>query len=165
MITSIIFDFDGVFTDNFVYSDSTGGEMVRTSRSDSYQLSLFKKFIQDNNLEIDLFILSTESSRVVKKRAEKLGLKVYQGISNKKEFLQNLFNKSGKMNWKGVAYLGNDLNDLECMKLAGYSFCPNDAHPLVKKASKYVFDSVGGDGFVRETLVFIQQHLSVLEVK
>jgi YrbI family 3-deoxy-D-manno-octulosonate 8-phosphate phosphatase len=159
MIGTIVFDFDGIFTDNFVYTSSQGYELVRTSRSDSYGLSLFKEYILLNSLDVKMFILSTERDNVVRARAEKLGLDCYLGVGNKLEFLSRFLETQNKESFKGVVFFGNDLNDIDCMKMAEFSFCPLDAHPKIKEISTHVLESRGGDGFVREALEFIQEHM------
>ena len=69
----IISDFDGVFTDNYVWTDSNGNELVKTSRSDSFSISNFKKFVDEMKIELDFLILSTETNSVVTSRAQKIG--------------------------------------------------------------------------------------------
>ena len=160
-IHTIVFDFDGVFTDNFVYTDSAGIEQVRTSRSDSYGLSTFREFCSLNALTIEMFILSTEASEVVSKRAFKLGLKSHTGISNKERFLSSYLEKHGSRSSQGLVFLGNDLNDLGCIEMAQFSFCPSDAHKIVKNAVTHPLNSQGGNGFVREALEFLQANTNL----
>jgi YrbI family 3-deoxy-D-manno-octulosonate 8-phosphate phosphatase len=162
-IHTIVFDFDGVFTDNFVYTDSNGNEQVRTSRSDSFGLSNFREFCSINSFSIEIFILSTETNEVVLQRARKLGLNSHSGVSNKKEFLlKYLAGKNSKSN-QGLVFLGNDLNDLECLEMAQISFCPSDAHEAVKKVVTHPLNSQGGNGFVREALEFLQSKTTIKE--
>lgn len=91
-IHTIIMDFDGVLTNNLVLTDHNGVESVSCNRSDGLGLNLLKKFLEKNNYEIEYFILSTESNPVVKKRAEKLNVKFFQGINSKDEFIFNYLN-------------------------------------------------------------------------
>ena len=162
-IHTIVFDFDGVFTDNFVYTDSNGNEQVRTSRSDSFGLSNFREFCLTNSFIIEMFILSTETNEVVIQRARKLGLNSHSGISNKKEFLLNYLTSQNLKGNQGLVFLGNDLNDLECLEMAQISFCPSDAHEAVKKVVTHPLNSQGGNGFVREALEFIQSKTTIKE--
>jgi YrbI family 3-deoxy-D-manno-octulosonate 8-phosphate phosphatase len=155
-IHTIVFDFDGVFTDNFVYTDSSGNEQVRTSRSDSFGLSNFREFCSINSLSVEIFILSTETNEVVTQRARKLGLTSHSGISNKKEFLLNYLTSQNLKSNQGLVFLGNDLNDLECLEMAQFSFCPSNANEIIKKAVTHPLECKGGDGFVREALEFLQ---------
>ena len=160
-IHTIVFDFDGVFTDNFVYTDSNGIEQVRSSRSDSFGLSNFREFCSNNSLKIEMFILSTEANNVVSHRAQKLGLNCHTGISNKKDFLSNYLANQNLQSHPGLVFLGNDLNDLECLEMAQYSFCPSDAHETVKKVVRHPLNSQGGNGFVREALEFLQSNTKI----
>ena len=157
-IHTIVFDFDGVFTDNFVYTDSTGIEQVRTSRSDSYGLSNFREFCSTNSFVIEMFILSTEVNDVVTQRSLKLGLNSYTGISSKKELLIKYLAGRNFQSSQGLVFLGNDLNDLECIEMAQFSFCPSDAHETVRKASTHPLSRQGGNGFIREALEFLQSN-------
>jgi len=162
-IHTIIFDFDGVFTDNFVYTDSNGLEQVKTSRSDSFGLRNFREFCLNNSFSIEMFILSTETNEVVTQRARKLGLNSHSGISNKKEFLSKYLTSKNVKSDRGLVFLGNDLNDLECLEMAQISFCPSDAHEVVKKVVTHPLNSQGGNGFVREALEFLQSNTTIKE--
>ena len=152
-IHTIIFDFDGIFTDNKVYSDSSGNEFVCCSKSDSYGLNILNKFIKYTSWELNLFILSTEKNQVVKKRADKLGLDCYQGVENKFEFIKNKFSSDHDMKFlDGIIYLGNDLNDYQCIKNIKYSYVPADSHKLILDTASIVSNYNGGNGFIRDFL-------------
>lgn len=86
-IHTIIFDFDGVFTDNFVYVDSNGTESVRCSRADSYGISLLKRHISNSQQKIDIFVLSAEDNEVVLKRCNKMGIACHQSASSKARYI------------------------------------------------------------------------------
>ena len=91
---TIIFDFDGVFTDNFVYVDDIGTETVRCSREDSYGVSILKKYISKSNLRIDVFVLSTETNQVVIKRCKKMGIDCHFGKRDKEKYLAEWYSKN-----------------------------------------------------------------------
>jgi N-acylneuraminate cytidylyltransferase len=155
---SIVFDFDGVFTDNFVYVDENAIESVKVSRADGYAIDLLRKYIKINNLNFDIFILSTEKNKVVKARATKLQLECISGESNKLQALKDKFEHERPTDptpFSGLIYFGNDLNDLPVMLQAGMSVAPNDAHPRIKEASTHVLNSPGGHEFVREGVEFL----------
>ncbi len=155
---TIVFDFDGVFTDNFAYVDENAVESVRVSRADGYALDLLRKFQRIRNLKIETFILSTEKNKVVKTRAEKMRLDCISGESNKLQALSGKFERERPFDpnpLSGVIYFGNDLNDLPIVLQAGMSFAPADAHPRIKLASTHVLKSLGGHGFVREGVEFL----------
>lgn len=147
-IKLIVYDFDGVMTDNKVYMDQEGHEIVQVNRGDGLGIAKIKK------LGIQQIIISTEKNPIVSARANKLGIPCLQGIDNKKDALLNYCNKNDfKLNH--VAYVGNDVNDLGAMKLVGYSFCPTDSHEIIKKISDHIFKTKGGDGVIRELLDLI----------
>jgi 3-deoxy-D-manno-octulosonate 8-phosphate phosphatase KdsC-like HAD superfamily phosphatase len=79
----IIFDFDGVFTDNTVYLSADGIEMLRFSKSDSLGLDLFREHLLNRQLNLELLILTKEKSPVVAHRAQKLKLNLIQDVSDK----------------------------------------------------------------------------------
>ena len=153
-VHSIVFDFDGVFTDNCVYVDQFGVENVKCNRGDGLGLELLRKFIAINSLNIDIFILSKEKNEVVKQRAAKLKIKCVSAVDNKYDYLvkilKNKFpNESLKKISEGLVYLGNDINDIMVMNLAGFSAAPLDAHQKIKEIASLVINKRGGDQFVR----------------
>ncbi len=155
---TIIFDFDGVFTDNFVYVDDMGTETVRCSREDSYGVSILKKFTSKLDVKIDIFVLSTETNQVVIKRCKKMGIDCHVGESHKAKYLSEWYskNRAGLQDpYVGTLYFGNDLNDLPVMQKVGASFAPSDAHPRIKEAATQVLTARGGQGFVREGIELI----------
>lgn len=142
-IKLIVFDFDGVFTNNKVYLDEEGCESVQCNRGDGMGISLLKK------TRIPLFILSTEKNPIVLKRAEKLGIPAFNNVENKLQFLEEYISKSN-ISSDSVCYVGNDVNDLECLKKVGLPVVPSDAHEEVKKFARIILKNKGGDGAVRE---------------
>jgi YrbI family 3-deoxy-D-manno-octulosonate 8-phosphate phosphatase len=150
---TIIFDFDGVFTDNFVYVDDRGSESVRCSRADSYGISLLNKYIINSGHGIDFFVLSTEVNEVVLKRCKKMGIECHKGEKQKAKYLEEWFaaNRAELADpYSGTAYFGNDLNDLGVIEKVRFSFAPVDAHPRIKEVATHVLTTQGGQGFVRE---------------
>lgn len=155
---SLVFDFDGVFTDNHVFIDSNGNETVRCSRADSYALVLLDKFKRLKRLILDTYILSTETNGVVEARARKLSIKCYQGVGDKLEFLTKKLQAEipGDPDpFRGLIYFGNDLNDLPVFLRAGFTLCPADAHEKIKSASSFVSSRNGGDHFVRQGVEYL----------
>jgi YrbI family 3-deoxy-D-manno-octulosonate 8-phosphate phosphatase len=147
-IKTIVFDFDGIFTDNFVYVDSQGVESVRCSREDSLGLDLLKREIIKRSLPIRMLILSTETNELVSLRAKKLKIDSYTGILDKASFLnENFENINGQI--PGLVYLGNDINDLAAMKLAEFSVAPISAHQQIREMASIIISRNGGDGFIR----------------
>ena len=135
-------------TNNKVFIDENGNEMVEVNRSDGLGIAEIKK------LGIKQIILSTETNPVVSRRAEKLGIKCMQGIENKKEALTEYCMKHN-IQLMDVAFVGNDINDKEVMEIAGVTFCPSDAHKSIITISDHILNTKGGDGVIRELLDLI----------
>ncbi len=147
-VQMIVFDFDGVFTDNRVLVLQDGSEGVFCTRADGFGLEAVR------NLGIHLMVLSKEKNPVVSARCRKLKLPCIQGIDNKSEVL---IQEAGKLGipLENVAYMGNDINDLECLRLIGLPACVSDSFPDVIDASLYVAKAKGGQGAVREFCDYI----------
>ena len=125
-VTLIISDFDGVMTDNRVLVDEDGKESVYVSRADGQAVHMLRK------LNIELVIMSTETNGVVGKRAQKLGVECIQSVNDKASCLKQ-YCENRNVLLQNVAYIGNDINDYEAMKLAGVKIVPQDACILYQK--------------------------------
>lgn len=152
-VHTIVFDFDGVFTDNGVYVTQDGGELVRCDRADGLAIRFLRWHQQKHKIDWNLLIISTEKNSVVSARAKKLGLPCLQGCPRKSAalggFLAEKFPGLKTDPFRGVVFLGNDLNDLEIMEKVGFSVVPSDAHPMVQSRADLVLPQKGGHGFVR----------------
>lgn len=140
----LILDFDGVLTDNKVIVNQEGIEAVKCDRGDGFGLELLRKYTR-----IKVLILSKEINSVTKKRADKLQIYCISGVQDK------IFNfhtelENYKVTSEEVCFIGNDFNDIECMKESGIGVAVKDAHPQVLKISDYITTKKGGDGAVRE---------------
>lgn len=144
-IDLLVLDFDGVVTDNRVWTDEAGREMVAASRSDSLIMGRVKKF------GVQVVILSSEVNPVVAARAKKMGLEAIHGVGldDKARVLQDLL-KTRKIDPAHVVYAGNDINDLPCFEIAGWGVAVADALPEVLRAADFVLTKNGGHGAVRE---------------
>lgn len=142
-IDLIVYDFDGVMTDNRVIIFQDGTEAVIVNRADGLGIDRFR------SLDIPQLIMSTETNPVVKARAAKLCLEVIDSCKDKKIALENYCAQKG-YDLNKVMYIGNDLNDLEVMKIVGFSVAPADAHPEIKKVAKLTTEAKGGEGVVKE---------------
>lgn len=142
-IQAIIFDFDGVLTDDKVYVDQDGREMVCCSRKDGLGFDLLRRS------GLQLFIVSTEKNPVVTRRGEKLKVTVLQAVQDKLAAIRELGN-THQFDLSRTLFIGNDINDLPAMRACGFSACPADAHPMVKLDSSFVLNATGGNGAVRE---------------
>lgn len=144
----IIYDFDGVMTNNTVILNENGVESVFVNRSDGLAVSLIKK------IGIPQIIVSTEKNPVVAARAKKLNIPYLQGVKNKKEQIKKYFKKNN-IDPERVAYIGNDINDLESMKIVGFPIAPMDADSVIKKIAKIIIKKPGGSGVIREFLALL----------
>ena len=151
-IKLVVYDFDGVMTNNKVYIDQNGNEIVQVNRADGLGVAEIKK------MDIEQIIMSTETNPVVSARAIKLDIPCLQGLDNKKDALLD-YSKKNDIDLKNVAYVGNDINDKDAMAIAGFSFCPADAHETIKEISNQVLKRNGGDGVIRELLDLIKENI------
>ena len=149
-ISAIILDFDGVMTDDTVWTSTSGEESVRCSRSDGLAIGRVREW------GIPILILSSEANPVVAARAGKLGIEAVHGVGvlRKADVLRNLAAGRG-YDLSEVVFMGNDLNDLECMNISGFSAAPQSAVPEVLAAADLVVPKNGGQGAVREFLQMI----------
>jgi len=147
-IQLIVYDFDGVMTDNKVIVFENGKESIVANRSDGLGIEVLKK------KGIEQIILSTETNNVVRARAKKLGLPVIYACEDKKKVLMEYCKKKG-YNLSKVVYIGNDINDLQVMKIVGYPIAPADAHAKIRRIAKIVTKARGGNGVIREIVDFI----------
>lgn len=147
-IELVVFDFDGVFTDNRVLVMEDGREAVLCNRSDGLGIEIARA------AGLKMLVLSKEANPVVGARCRKLKLEYIQSCDDKAERLTELVQKRG-LEWRHVAYLGNDINDSPCLELVGLPACVADAYPAVKQQSMYITEKRGGEGAVREFCDFI----------
>ena len=147
-IRLVVFDFDGVFTDNRVLVAQDGTEAVFCSRADGLGMKLL---LQSG---VVCLVLSTEANPVVATRARKMGVECVAGQWNKVEALERIVNARA-IAWSNVAYVGNDVNDLGCLSRVGVPICVADAHPKISAVCKLITTRRGGDGAVREICEWI----------
>ena len=143
VIDLVVFDFDGVFTDNRVLVFSDGKESVICDRGDGHGISRLRR------LGIPLVVLSTETNPVVAARCQKLELECLQGVDDKLAALRRLVQDRGAA-LSNTVYVGNDINDLSCLKAVGCAVVPADAHADVRPHAHVVLTCAGGHGAVRE---------------
>jgi N-acylneuraminate cytidylyltransferase len=142
-IALLVLDFDGVMTDNRVLVDQDGHEAVWCHRGDGWGLARLK----DAGLEV--LVLSTEANPVVAARCRKLGIGCVQACDDKLSALRELARERG-LERERVAFVGNDVNDLDCLGWVGFPIVVADAHPSAVSMASWVTLSAGGSGAVRE---------------
>jgi N-acylneuraminate cytidylyltransferase len=151
-IDLVVFDFDGVMTDDRVYVDENGREMIAANRGDGMGLTLLRK------AGIPAMVLSTEKNPVVSARCRKLELPVIQGVEHKAIVLRNYLQEN-QINPQNVIFVGNDVNDVPCFPLVGCALVVADAHPQAKSLADLVLQHNGGDGAVREVCDWLLQNV------
>lgn len=142
-IDMVVLDFDGVMTDNRVWVDADGRELVAAHRGDGWGIARLKE------LGVEIVVLSRETDPVVAARCNKLGLPFVQGSTDKAEVLQQMIVERG-IDPANTLYLGNDVNDLPCFPVVAFAVAVADAHPEVIVRADLVLDRSGGHGAVRE---------------
>ncbi len=143
-IKMLVMDVDGTLTDGKIYIGADGEVMKAFNVKDGYAISHLK------NYEVIPVIITGRESEIVKYRAKELGVtELYQGVKDKLSVLKEVAEKYA-ISSEEIAYIGDDINDLECMKYCGYSGCPQDAILLIKQFVSYTCNYNGGDGAVRE---------------
>lgn len=142
-VRAVIFDFDGVFTDNTVYVDQNGVESVRCWRSDGLGLSKLR------NIGLKTLIVSTEVNPVVTVRARKLKTECMQGVENKGHAITE-WALSEEIPLVNIAFIGNDINDSAALRSVGVPIAVADAHTEILPLVRYRTHAPGGQGAVRE---------------
>ena len=140
----MITDVDGVLTDGGMYYSEKGESFKKFNTRDGMGVELLR------NHKIPVVIITGENSKIVVKRAKKLLIKdVFIGIK-KKELLLSKICKKYDINKNNIAYIGDDINDLEILKQVGFSACPADGISIIKKNVDYICKSKSWEGVLRE---------------
>ena len=144
-IKLLLTDVDGVLTDNGVYYSESGEVMKRFSIRDGMGVERLRKLAG-----IDTGIITGETSPSVARRAEKLNIReLHLGIRNKLDRVSEIMERL-QLQWEEMAYIGDDVNDLEVMEKVGIAACPADAMPQVSAIVHYHCGNKGGYGAFRE---------------
>jgi YrbI family 3-deoxy-D-manno-octulosonate 8-phosphate phosphatase len=154
----VVFDFDGVFTDNRVYVDQNGREMVCCWRSDGIGLDKIK------DVGAKAIVISSEVNPVVKRRCAKLGIDCVTGCKDKLSVLKRIMGEQN-LSPQNVCFVGNDLPDLNCLKYVGHPVAVKSSAEEVLKVVKYTTKREGGSGAVREVCDLIYKAHRKTEVK
>jgi len=137
-------DVDGVLTDAGMYYSESGDEWKKFHTRDGMGIKLLQK------AGLITAIITQESTKIVMRRAQKLTIpEVHQGAYDKLAVLNDLIARHG-LTMEQVAYIGDDVNDLQALGAVGFSACPADGIPQVQKTVRYVCKNKGGEGAVRE---------------
>jgi 3-deoxy-D-manno-octulosonate 8-phosphate phosphatase (KDO 8-P phosphatase) len=137
-------DVDGVLTDAGMYYSESGDELKKFNTRDGMGLKLLQR------AGILTAIITQETTKIVSRRAQKLTIpEVHQGAFDKLSVLKDLIARH-HLTLDQVAYIGDDVNDLQTLEAVGFSAAPADGMPVVLKAVRYVCSHKGGEGVVRE---------------
>lgn len=144
-IKIVLTDNDGVLTDTGVYYSAEGEELKRFSIRDGMGVERLR-----NILNIETGIITGETSGSVQKRAEKLKIdELHLGVKNKKNALEEIL-FTHQLSADEIAFIGDDVNDIEIIKSVGLSACPADAIEEVRNIVDYICAKNGGYGAFRE---------------
>lgn len=144
-IKMLVMDVDGTLTDGHIYVSAEGEMMKAFHVQDGYAIA---HMLPEHG--ITPVIITGRSSKIVEKRAGELKIShLHQGVTDKLSKLKEVAAQLGAAP-EEIAYIGDDVNDLDCIRYCGYSACPADAVPEVLEAVDYVCNRDGGRGAVRE---------------
>ncbi|MDF0674680.1 MAG: HAD-IIIA family hydrolase [Nitrospira sp.] len=137
-------DVDGVLTDAGMYYSESGDEWKKFNTRDGMGIKLLQK------AGLITAIVTQERTRLVARRAEKLAIpELHQGVFDKLSVIRDMAIRHG-ISLNEVAYVGDDINDMEALQAVGFSAAPADSFPQVLKIVNYVCRQKGGEGAVRE---------------
>ncbi len=144
-------DVDGVLTDAGMYYSESGDEWKKFNTRDGMGIKLLQK------AGLTTAIVTQERTRLVARRAKRLSMpELHQGIMDKLSVIRDMATRHG-VSLRQVAYIGDDVNDLEALKAVGLSAAPADGLPQVLQIVDYVCEKRGGEGAVREIAELILQ--------
>jgi len=146
----LLTDSDGVLTDTGVYYSANGEELKRFSIRDGMGVERLR-----NLVKVETGIMTGENSGSVKKRAEKLGIsELHLECKDKATELERIMTLKN-LKLEEIAFIGDDMNDMEIMTKVGLSACPSDAYPEIKKEADFICENRGGYGAFREFAEYI----------
>ncbi len=151
-VRMLVFDFDGVMSNNQVLVMQDGAEGVLCNRSDGLGIETLRRAsagCPEGTPTLSMLVLSKEVNPVVAARCRKLKLECHQGVDDKLPALQQLAADRGVAR-EHIAYVGNDVNDVSCMNWVGLPIAVADAYPECRAAARFVTRAAGGQGAVRE---------------
>ncbi len=152
VIKILLTDVDGVLTDGGMYYTESGERMKKFNARDGMGVELL------NKENIKTIFITREKSSIVKKRAIKLNIsKCYLGVKNKESLLPKIC-MDFDVKPTEIAYIGDDINDLDIMKKVGFTATPKDGIKEIKKIADYTCSKTGGNCAFREIIDIIISH-------
>lgn len=143
-VEMLVMDFDGVLTDDRVWVDESGHEMIAARRGDALGLRMLRE-----KTGMKLFVISREANPVVAARCNKMNIPYRQGVMDKQSMLLELLQKEN-VDPAYVVFIGNDIVDLPCFPIVACAVAPADSQPEVLSQADIILDKNGGEGAVRE---------------
>ena len=148
-IKAVVLDVDGVLTDGSFYWGSDGEELRKFSFSDIMGVSLGRK------AGLIFALISGEDNGLIDRFANKMGITdIYKGYKDKASALRS-FAEKHRLDFSEICFMGDDVNDLKALELAGFSVAPANAHTSIRSVAKLVTSKSGGNGAVRELIDLI----------
>ena len=149
-IKAVALDVDGVLTDGTFWWGADGSELKRFSFRDIMGVSRAMR------RGVLFALISGEQNALVDRYAAKMQItNVFQGCRDKEAALRS-FAETQKLSLANICFMGDDVNDLGAMKIAGFSAAPANAHDSVISAATYVTKCPAGYGAVRELLDYLR---------
>lgn len=149
-IKLLVMDVDGTLTDGRIYIGTQGEVMKAFDVRDGYAIA---NILPSHSIEPA--IITGRISEIVQHRAQELKITMlYQGVSNKLDQLIRIAEEK-QIKKEEIAYIGDDLNDLDCIQFCGMTACPHDAVSDVLKQVDYICTQSGGRGAVREFIDYL----------
>ena len=151
MIKMIVMDVDGTLTDGKIYIGNRGESMKAFCAHDAIGVRMLKDY------DITPVIITGRQSKIVSIRAREMNISeafVFQGVKNKLDKLKEVV-QDNKLKFSEVAYIGDDINDLDCFEICGFTACPNNAVGIIREKSSYISSFKAGDGAVRDIVEYI----------
>ena len=146
LISTFVFDMDGVLTDGSLLVDNANNWLRHMNIRDGYALQLAVKS------GFNVIVISGSNSPEVTERLNKLGINdVFMDVRNKEIFLKELALRK-ELALSEILYMGDDIPDLSCMRIVGLAACPSDAAFEIKEIASYISPKCGGHGCVRDVI-------------
>lgn len=148
-LSYFVLDVDGTMTDTGVYYDDSGRELKKFSTRD------YVGVMAAHYVGIKLLVVTGRESSLTERRMKEMKIDyIFQGIKNKKSFIQEFMNDKGVKTYN-LGYLGDDLNDYAAMSLAGFKACPQDAALEIRQKADYVCNVNGGGGAIQDVFRYL----------
>src|SRR5690242_7602899 len=146
LVTTFVFDMDGVLTDGSILIDNENNWLRKMNIRDGYALQLAAKS------GYRIVVISGSASPSVQQRLNRLGInEVFMNVTDKAGFLKR-YMEENNISTNELLFMGDDIPDFLCMKMAGIAACPSDAALEIREMASYISNFSGGNGCVRDVI-------------